>query len=322
MCPRKRRGFTLIELLVVIAIIAILIGLLLPAVQKVREAAARAQCQNNFKQFGLAMHNYHDANKRFPQGQHNYIATDLNPQTESSWNRACWWHDILPYIEQDNLYKLIHAYMNSTPKPPYITFAVNNAGGARSEPGRNSVVSVSTCPSDPNGPKNKTVGGNEQGFHGNYVACGGSNFFNPAGDTLGANLNGMFYPQSQTKMTSVSDGTSNTLMIGEIIVSPDTGAHDLRGRYYNSWQGNVLFSTLYPPNTTVGDRSSYCNNRLEAPCQGLSASNVIQSARSGHSGGVNVGMADGSVRFISNNVNLATYNALGTRALQEVLGDF
>ena len=316
----QRHAFTLIELLVVIAIIAVLIGLLLPAVQKVREAASRAKCSNNLKQFGLALHGYHDVTGTFPAGQENYIAQN---SARPLWNRACWWHRLLPYVEQDNLYRLLDAYMSRTPAPPYITFAVNGVGGSPSAPGRNTVVPVSNCPSDPTGVKIRTVAGNEQGFHGNYVLCAGSTFFNPSSSPNGANLNGLFYPFSRTRLADVTDGTTNTLMAGEILVVTDTTAHDLRGRYYNAWQGNVLFSTLYPPNTGVGDRSSYCiHTPPRAPCQSLTATNVVQSARSAHAQGANFLLADGSVRFVQNGINLATYQALGTRSGGEVGGDF
>jgi len=311
-------------------IIAILIGLLLPAVQKVREAAARMKCSNNLKQLALGLHNYHDANKSFPMGQHNPIGADIPTanQTAEQWSRACWWHSILPYVEQGSLYQLLQTYMTQTPKPPYIVAAVNGIQGTVSDPGRNTVVGSSTCPSDPTGIKNRTVAGNEQGFHGNYVACGGNNYFNPAGDTSGLNLTGMFYPLSKVTMTGVSDGTSNTLLLSEILLSTDTNTHDLRGRYYNTWQGNPLFSTLYlapvgyTPNTTLGDRSNYCNAVPKAPCDSLTATNVIQAARSGHTGGVNAALADGSVRFIRDSVDPVTYAALGTRRLGEVLGDY
>jgi prepilin-type processing-associated H-X9-DG protein len=121
----------------------------------------------------------------------------------------------------------------------------------------------------------------------------------------------------------VTDGTSNTLMGSEVLVVPDTTQHDLRGRVYNTWQGNTLFSTLYPPNTPVGDVSSYCFNfPPSAPCQGLSTTNVVQSARSQHTGGVNTLLADGSVRFVSNTVALTTWQWLGTRAGGEELANY
>jgi prepilin-type processing-associated H-X9-DG protein len=129
----------------------------------------------------------------------------------------------------------------------------------------------------------------------------------------------MLYPLSKIKLQAIKDGTSNTIMLSEILVSPDVTGHDLRGRYHNTWQGNVLFSTLYPPNTTVGDRSDYCQPLPDAPCQALGGTSLIQSARSGHSGGVNVGMGDGSVRFVSENVDLLTWQAAGTREGREPL---
>jgi len=138
----------------------------------------------------------------------------------------------------------------------------------------------------------------------------------------GGSLNGMFYPFSKTRLANVTDGTSNTLMGSEILTVKDTNLHDLRGRYWNTWQGNLFFSTLYPPNTTVGDRSNYCINAPRRPCQGLTTTNVVQSVRSNHPSGANFMLADVSVRFISNNVNTLTYQALGTRQEGESLGDY
>jgi prepilin-type N-terminal cleavage/methylation domain-containing protein/prepilin-type processing-associated H-X9-DG protein len=326
-----RLGFTLIELLVVIAIIAVLIGLLLPAVQKVREAANRAKCTSSLKQVGLALHAYHDTFNAFPPGQYNGIAIQNNG---AFMNRGGWWQMILPYVEQPNLYKLIYAYTTDplfATKYLYITYAVNNDPANPSNPGRNTIVPLFLCPSDPNSPKDSTFAGNEQGFHGNYVVCAGSTAFNPASSPQGTYLNGLFYVYSKTTISSVTDGTSNTLMGSEIMVVPDTttnpattNGNDMRGRYYNMWQGNTWFSTLYPPNTSAPDRATYCNvaNPLpQAPCT-KTASAVVESARSYHSGGVNVLFADGSVRFLSNAVDPTIYLNLGTIAGGEVAGTY
>lgn len=308
----RGRGFTLVELLVVIAIIGILIALLLPAVQAAREASRRTQCTNSMRQVALALHNHHDTQKRFPFGQYNNIAT--NAPAGPAWNRACWFQPLLPFIEQDALYEAFTIYMQN-PAIPYVIFAVNNDGNNPSSPGRNTIIPFFLCPSDPEGPKNQTVAGNEQGFHGNFVLSAGSTFFNPASNPAGDNLNGMFYPFSKTRFPNVIDGTSNTLMIGEIlVVKDDPGAHDLRGRYWNTWQGNVLFNTVNPPNTPVGDRSNYCISALRRPCQALTATSTAQSTRSNHPGGCNFALADGSTRFIRSSISLTTYQSLSTRA--------
>ena len=318
--PRRSSGFTLVELLVVIAIIGVLVALLLPAVQAAREAARRTQCNNSLKQVGLGMHNCHDTRGKFPQGQYNPIGTD--PATATPWNRACWWHDLLPFVEQQPLYQAIDAFTKSTPAPYYMCWAVNNDPVNPCSPGRNTIVKMFVCPSDKIGVKNQTVAGNEQGFHGNFVMCGGSTIYNPTTDPQGTDLNGLFYVFSKTRFADITDGTSNTLMGGEVIVVRDTTVHDLRGRYHNTWQGNTLFSTLYPPNTSVGDRSNYCINAPQAPCQGLTTTAVVQSARSYHPAGGNFLLADGSVRFIMNAINLNTYQSLGTRNGGESLTDF
>ncbi len=308
---QNRRAFTLVELLVVIAIIGVLVALLLPAVQAAREAARRSSCSNNLKQIGIGLHNYHDTKLAFPMGQNNWIGQNAS----SKWQRSCWFQLHLPFVEQQPLFDQLDAYTKQTPAPGHvIAFPINNT-----------IVKMFVCPSDGEGPKNETTANSKQGFHGNYVLCAGSTVFNPTtpvADPNGINLNGMFFPFSTTKFASNLDGTSNTIYGGEILTVKDTTAHDLRGRYWNTWQGNVLMSTLYPPNTTVGDVSSYCITAPRRPCQGLNTANVVQSARSNHPGGGMFLMGDASVRFIPSTVDLLTYQALGTRQQGETLGNF
>src|SRR6185437_2491428 len=219
---RKTSGFTLIELLVVIAIIAILIGLLLPAVQKVRAAAASSKCQNNLKQLALGLHNHHDSYGNFPPGQYNdFYAND------APWIRGCWIQPTLPYIEQESLYKI------------YVADLPSNGNWALLCPNKDTLIPQLICPSDPNSPKTRTVDTNTvngvantmQGLHTNYVVCSGSTVYGAQGHTL----NGIFYTKSATRITDVTDGTSNTFLLSEILVVPDTNTNDLRGRYCNSW---------------------------------------------------------------------------------------
>jgi prepilin-type N-terminal cleavage/methylation domain-containing protein/prepilin-type processing-associated H-X9-DG protein len=321
----KRRGFTLIELLVVIAIIAILIGLLMPAVQKVREAAARAKCASNMRQVAIALQMHHDKKGYLPHATYNYIdGTFTTPAPyNNSQDRRCWLHDILAFIEQGPLYDRFATYMATTPN----SSALNFTGGYET------VLPTMMCPSDPTSPKTKTFwggGGGQptQGFSGNFVTCASSTYFNSGDSGSGyissSNLDGVMYAVSKTRMTDINDGASNTALVSELILVPDNGAHDIRGRYFNPAHSGVSFSTIYPPNTPVPDVFNWCNsvNPLpKAPCI-YSGNNIFVLPRSYHIGGVNVTFADGSTKFVTNGITPSIFKALGSRSGNEPGGSW
>src|SRR5262245_885803 len=317
----RRGAFTLIELLVVIAIISILVGLLLPAVQKIREAARRMSCSNNMKQVALGLHNHHDTYGKFPHATCNYIDSTFMtpPPYNNRMDRRCWAHDLFPFIEQDNLYRELIAFFNSGSSVSY---------SALGFPKMQTVVPSLMCPADPLSPKLKTYWGGlngantpHQGFSGNFVVCAGDDFFNDTNYLKSANLNGVMYALSKTTVADITDGTSNTALVSELILVEDAGSHDIRGRYYNPAHSGVAFSTRLPPNTRVPDVFNWCSNNppREAPCV-WSDDFIFVLARSYHTNGVNVGLCDGSVRFVSNAVNPATYQALGSRNGRNVPG--
>jgi len=304
------KGFTLIELLVVIAIIAILIALLLPAVQQAREAARRTQCRNHMKQIGLAMHNYHDAHRVFPYGNRDAGNTTRRRET--------WMQMILPFIDQANLY---NSYMAADP-----AFNWQHAPSARA------VIPALVCPSNPT----VAMQGPSSSFRGNYGMCAGST----DGAFSSGSADGMFFLHSRIKMRDVTDGTSNTIMGGEGVARPGDSAADSTawgevGSYWGGGSGHhgAAFNTAQPPNSSVPDCNHSCVNYSlpDFPCAQTSSSISTAPAcsnprstyaRSYHVGGVHVLMADGAVRFVSENIDLGTWQALSTRAGGEVIGEF
>jgi prepilin-type N-terminal cleavage/methylation domain-containing protein/prepilin-type processing-associated H-X9-DG protein len=321
---RRRRGFTLIELLVVIAI---LISLLLPAVQKVREAAARVQCQNNLKQISLAVHGYHDAYKMLPVGVIGNPPPGTWPSNNNYWAHSYWsWlAQILPFVEQQNLFNQADTWAQTgqgwahggTPWNwwPWGDFW-DSPPSAGPNPALSVLVPLYTCPADPRVLSISYNSGMNVSFT-SYLAVGGS----PSSDNNVKAYNGMFYYNSQLRLLSVTDGLSGTLMIGERPPSADMtmGWWFAGAGYDGSGTGDVILSsTELGLATYLGCSSSY------AMYQQGNVTNQCDSAHfySMHTGGSNWAMGDGSVRYIAYSAsNLIP--ALSTRNGGEVVnGDY
>jgi prepilin-type N-terminal cleavage/methylation domain-containing protein len=294
---RARSGFTLIELLVVIAIIAVLIGLLLPAVQKVREAANRAKCVNNLKQLGLALHNQHDSNGRFPNG-----VTWTGPMYGGQ--RINLWFHIFPYLEQENLYKATDMNVSG------ILWFNNNTNVV------NKPVPQLLCPSDSTCDSVKN-GYNVSNYRGVFSGRQISDIY-----STNAAVMAVFGANRGAKLTDITDGTSNTMLLTE---GPRGAPDEFRGFAWSDQPagGCVIFTEL-PPNSPLPDRchpaTGWCVDR---PTMGLPAvsgdgtKTDTAAARSKHNG-VHATLADGSVRFVSNSISLDTWRAASTIAGGEI----
>ena len=326
----RRTAFTLIELLVVIAIIAILIALLLPAVQRVREAASRMKCQNNLKQIGVALHNHEGGLGSFPTGywRKTWAIDPTNPAGHFRWSALA---QLTPYLEQYNVYQAldmsIPLYGGGTLQPQSVPFPQNAAALSIKIP-------IFLCPSDQfrfvidgRGPSN-------------YMACTGSNASGDAltGDGLfyGVNLN--VSPNVGVKVADVPDGVSNTVAFSESTLGiGGTAPASANDNFYFYKQANPLIQANCNASTTyVTDRGHLwadgaynCGlynhvigpNSAQMDC--VQHSNPAwKAARSRHTGGVNVLLGDGSVRFVRDSVSLTTRQALGTRAGGEAIGDY
>jgi len=301
-----RRGFTLIELLVVIAIIAILIGLLVPAVQKVREAASNTQCKNNLTQWGKAMHNYHGVFKKLP------IPSRTGP-------RQTWVMHLWPYIEQENLASPINLSTQD-----FYTAPATVAGTLNGLTGQ--YVSLYYCPNDlgAGGADLDAPGETYMRRRGNYVVNWGLVDYDtaPTDTTRGPfyHLGGSRSTPNQTRLTDIRDGTSNTMMMSEYLRAYSHNDNDWRGDILND-DGVHHFMVFTTPNSTAPDQVAWSVTTGDPlmPCTATSPQR--NTARSRHTGGVNVLFCDGSVTFITNGVSLATWRALGTMSGRDQPGN-
>jgi prepilin-type N-terminal cleavage/methylation domain-containing protein/prepilin-type processing-associated H-X9-DG protein len=290
--PHRRQAFTLIELLVVIAIIAILIALLIPAVQKVKEAAARTQCSNNIKQWGLAMQTYHDTYKKLPFGSRG--------EPRQTWVMYLW-----PYIEQTTL-----AQQNDYKQPFYlppgtISGTMNGLCGQ--------FVAQYNCPSDIG---NEQDGGTTyERTRGNYVINWGNATYDTdpplTGNAPFYHIAGQHRVPGTVTMGHISDGSSNTLMLSEYLMAWSEQDNDWRGDIHND-DGVFRFHTLNTPNSSVPDNVSWAIPNGDKLMPVTTTTPEQNAARSRHSGGVNTCFCDGSVRFITNDIALTTWSAMGT----------
>jgi prepilin-type N-terminal cleavage/methylation domain-containing protein/prepilin-type processing-associated H-X9-DG protein len=319
--PENRHGFTLVELLVVIAIIGLLVALLLPAVQAARESARRSSCQNKLRQLGLGMHNHHAARGAFPMGA----------QGPANMNGVVFWTMLLfPYIEEQRMADRLD-YTQGLRGPNWV--AANGPVFAMD-------VASYNCPSDETGYSTFAPWVSGSLGRSNYVVCYSpdgtmvepkANFTLDSGnnDTSAnpATRRALFNVNARRGIRNILDGSSHTTAISETITGPD-GSGDARGRWWNDW--GVFYTHHRGPNSAIGDSiwsaaigAGFCD-QTKAPCAGTSNywSTIDMAARSRHPGGVNVVMADGSVQFFSDEVDLRTWQALASIDGNEVLGTF
>jgi len=321
---RVRTAFTLIELLVVIAIIGILIALLLPAVQKVREAANRAKCTNNMRQLGLALHQYHDKGGRFPLGSDNSPKIDHN-----AGPRITYMIELYPYLEQQAIYNRFDRSAQGTPDGwgGYIACCQTTNSVPPNNPTAY-IVPILLCPSDGVGtnPINHVVDGQiwARCSKANYLRFfGGKNFgaFFDSGPFSVGNKKAIFGVDYGARISEVTDGTSNTLAFGEYLTGLplEEAAGDWRGVSWIDLPGYSQLYTQAAPNSSRPDlfvaghcQSNFSNPALNLPCAESNWDKTTAASRSRHPGGVNVVFVDGSVHLIRETIDLATWQALGS----------
>ena len=344
-CYSSQVGFTLVELLVVIAIIGILIALLLPAVQAAREAARRASCSNNMKQMGLGLLNYESANGALPMGLLYWnMVKPYKDVVGHGYPRLAWLPVVLPFIEHSDYWNLYNPNLVGGDYSTWGCTANDNSTKAVAAQSSPSFL----CPSDgiagmmrkyEGCPAPQTYGyyglSNYMAFMGNasffwYLPSDHSSYLCVAGatSTKPVKYAAAFTVGKWVRIRDMTDGTSNSLMIGEYLTGlpDDQSLDDQRGWYWNEDAGSSWVFTVYGPNSSVADQlwgpNSWATtvlpilNRPElnlpyALPPNCTGNNEFNSARSRHVGGVFVCLGDGSVRFVNDSIALSTWQSLG-----------
>lgn len=354
---KRRKGFTLIELLVVIAIIAILIALLLPAVQQAREAARRTQCKNNFKQLGIALHNYHDTFNMFPASPLAGVVEGVGGRYDQAWIGWSGVSMLLPFMEQDNVYKLID--WNYRWDADIAGVSTNNTGPARAR------ISAFTCPSDPGASAAYTANISPISY---CLSAGPASAW-----SVGANKPGLVTYRGYTRMRDIIDGSSNSIGMSEARIGLNKGQWDPAKRprdpsyrvvtgtslrrgsapttiFSNNAADIAVINTYYSACLAMYDAGSgwsgesdeqgrfWASGRaywgpymttLVGPNKGpscdvdTSPTDIdIKDPSSYHTGGVQALLLDGSVKFVSENIDQPTWIGVGTINGGEVIGEW